>query len=143
MTARSAHGLVVALSILVTVSCNSPLSSDSTASQPSSHDQTIATGMAQNVINGDRPSKALAKTVTGQVRTEVLQTVRQVADDIGAEAEQSAAQYATQGHPYGGLNLALVRLTRALLELHLAVLAVALPTAGILGVISIVKRFAR
>ena len=143
MTKRVTSGFVIALAILVTVSCNATSSSDPTASQPSTFDRTIAIGMAQNTISGDQPSKALAKTVTGQVRTEVLQSVREVAEEIGVEAERSVALYATREHPYGGLNLALVRLLGFLLNLGLATLSVALPTAGILGVISTVKRFGR
>ena len=124
-----------AILALLAISQRQTTPGDSTSS-----DRTIATGVAQNVIGGDGVNKALSKTAHGQVQIEVLRAARQVTDEIGAEAERSAEQYAQQGHTYGELNLALVRFMTTALALVLTVLAILIPVAGLIKVMSPIMR---
>ena len=110
---------VAAITLLAILALLAIILRQTTPGDSTSSDRTIATGVAQNVIRGDGVNKALSKTVHGHVQIEVLRAAKQVTDEIGAEAERSAEQYAQQGHPYGELNLALVRLMRFALALGL------------------------
>ena len=129
---------LLAILALLVISQRQTKPGDSTSS-----DRTIATGVAQNVIGGDGVNNALSKTVNGQVQMEVLRAAKRVTDRVGAEAERSAEQYAQQGHPYGELNLALVRLMMSALALGLTVLAIVLSATGLIKLMSAVTRYLR
>ena len=129
---------LLAILALLVISQRVTTPGDSTSS-----DRTIATGVAQNVIGGDGVNKALSKTVHGQVQIEVLRAARQVSDKLGADTERTMEQYVQQGHPYGELNLALVRLMRFALALGFLALAILLPAAGLIKVVSAVMRNVR
>ena len=140
MSGSSKKLFVAALTLLAILALLAISKSVMAPGDSTSSDRTIATGVAQNVIGGDGVNIALAKTVHGQVQIEVLRAAKQVTDEIGAEAERSVEQYAQQGHPYGELNLTLVRLMRFALALGFAALVILLPAIGLIKVMSAVVR---
>ena len=140
MSGSSRKFFVAAITLLAILGLLAISQMQTTPGDSTSSDRTIATGVAQNVIGGDGVNKALSKTIHGQVQIEVLRAARQVTDEIGSEAERSAEQYAQQGHPYGELNLALIRLMRFALAVGFPALTFVLSAAVLVKLVPAVTR---